>query len=195
MWRMGLSGSWREGEGKRGTGGWDKEGAGMRFDRLLRLLPLMSSFLLLCLPSSHPQEHCPPVPHHARPDALPRGALAQRRGAAGGRHPLRLPHGPRQGEPPAFPSLECRDEACSCTGQRGAVHYSRPIFACASTRPAHTPVAPSLLTFLLPTLPPPAQPHDHVVVLQRVHEDFCVKIVGVSESGMGILRIQTLGDF
>lgn len=39
------------------------------------------------------------------------------------------------------------------------------------------------------------KPHDYVVVLQRVHEDFCVKIVGVSESGMGILRIQALGDF
>lgn len=32
------------------------------------------------------------------------------------------------------------------------------------------------------------KPMDHVVVVQRVHEDFCVKIVSVSQTGRGILR-------
>ena len=27
-----------------------------------------------------------------------------------------------------------------------------------------------------------SQPGDHIVVVQRVHEDFCIKIVGVNES-------------
>ena len=31
--------------------------------------------------------------------------------------------------------------------------------------------------------------HDHVVVVQRVHEDFCVKIVGVDETGKRIRRM------
>ncbi len=31
-------------------------------------------------------------------------------------------------------------------------------------------------------------PLDHVVVVQRVHDDFCVKIVSVAPSGRGILR-------
>jgi pyruvate kinase len=32
------------------------------------------------------------------------------------------------------------------------------------------------------------KPLDHVVVVQRVHEDFCVKIVAVSHTCKGILR-------
>jgi pyruvate kinase len=32
-------------------------------------------------------------------------------------------------------------------------------------------------------------PLDYVVVVQRVHEDFCVKIVTVNESGKGIKRV------
>jgi len=32
------------------------------------------------------------------------------------------------------------------------------------------------------------KPLDHIVVVQRVHEDFCVKIVACSQTGLGILR-------
>ncbi len=32
------------------------------------------------------------------------------------------------------------------------------------------------------------KPLDHVVVVQRVHDDFCVKIVSVARSGRGILK-------
>jgi hypothetical protein len=31
---------------------------------------------------------------------------------------------------------------------------------------------------------------DYVVVVQRLHEDFCVKIVGVNETGRGIMKIE-----
>ncbi|KIY96291.1 pyruvate kinase [Monoraphidium neglectum] len=32
------------------------------------------------------------------------------------------------------------------------------------------------------------KPHNHVVAVQRVHEDFCVKIVSVDALGAGIKR-------
>lgn len=32
------------------------------------------------------------------------------------------------------------------------------------------------------------KPHNHVVAVQRVHDDFCVKIVSVDELGAGIKR-------
>jgi pyruvate kinase len=33
------------------------------------------------------------------------------------------------------------------------------------------------------------KPHDHVVAVQRIHDDFCVKIVSVDALGAGIKRI------
>ncbi len=36
-------------------------------------------------------------------------------------------------------------------------------------------------------------PHNHVVAVQRIHEDFCVKIVSVDDMGAGIKAQINLG--
>jgi pyruvate kinase len=38
------------------------------------------------------------------------------------------------------------------------------------------------------------KPNNHVVVVQRIHEDFCVKIVSVDAMGAGIKRVNTVGE-
>lgn len=39
------------------------------------------------------------------------------------------------------------------------------------------------------------RPHDHVVAVQRIHDDFCVKIVSVDALGAGIKRINLAGGW
>lgn len=38
------------------------------------------------------------------------------------------------------------------------------------------------------------KPHNHVVAVQRIHDDFCVKIVSVDSMGAGIKRTVNLGE-
>lgn len=38
------------------------------------------------------------------------------------------------------------------------------------------------------------KPNNHVVAVQRIHEDFCVKIVSVDAMGAGIKRAINLGE-
>jgi pyruvate kinase len=38
------------------------------------------------------------------------------------------------------------------------------------------------------------KPNNHVVAVQRIHDDFCVKIVSVDAMGAGIKRAINLGE-
>lgn len=38
------------------------------------------------------------------------------------------------------------------------------------------------------------KPHNHVVAVQRIHDDFCVKIFSVDSRGAGIKRVGNLGE-
>lgn len=39
------------------------------------------------------------------------------------------------------------------------------------------------------------KPHNHVVAVQRIHDDFCVKIFSVDARGAGIKRVGNLGKW
>jgi hypothetical protein len=56
-------------------------------------------------------------------------------------------------------------------------------------RGAHVPCAPPPRALL-----PPPQAHNHVVAVQRIHDDFCVKVVSVDSLGAGIKRFGLLGE-
>lgn len=78
--------------------------------------------------------------------------------------------------------LEGRSVARQCQLTRGIL----PVLAAPNHGGSETMLSESVAAAAQMGL---VQPHDHIVVVQRIHEDFCVKIVSVDELGSGIKRV------